>query len=595
LEVFMTAAARRQRRLGGRSASLVSLTALDRRIVGLLSEQRVITSVQLELLLADVPARTLRYRTERLHHAGLAGRSRPYRDSGSAPYHLWPTRRADALARGAPPPAGGERQEPNPLFLAHAAGLTDLYVALVTHADGVGPRLDRFAREAREQFVASGRRRALAPDALVCLHDEQDRELWAFMELDLGTMSHTRLKTKASGYAAYATEAAWQDHYEFCPCLLFLTTSEARAVAFLKTLAGLLGGAGRGYGRERWAVNVSWFAAGACALAHEPARMIGEPCWDDLALAGGGLTLSDCLHAARAPYDAWLEQHEQERKAHEQMLHRLHTNPRALREHLREGHGFHLHSYLERFGKAGHTALRMLIDAEEAPDAAEREALFALARYIGDERLIDGDYYDRPSEPPAPAVQAMVAALAERYRTEQQTLLARLCARYGEGPSVRAIREILDRDGLVWHLDETELEKRAYKDGQARVRRRELRSAYFHRREREARRWARENGLRAWLHGPAPYYEPVDRRWLRFCTHCHEIDFPLPDEKTDRWGNVPGRKRRCLFCASQTLAPWEHEYWRLGDPLAASNSTSPARPLTSARWTEEDGEGDAPG
>jgi hypothetical protein len=97
-----------------------------------------------------------------------------------------------------------------------------------------------------------------------------------------------------------------------------------------------------------------------------------------------------------------------------------------------------------------------------------------------------------------------------------------------------------------------------------------LRSAYFARREREARRWARGNGLRAWLHGPAPHYRHVDRLGLAFCTHCHEIDFPLPEEKADRWGNVPKRERRCLFCASRTLTSWEHEHWRLGDPPAAS-------------------------
>ena len=60
------------------------------------------------------------------------------------------------------------------------------------------------------------------------------RALLAFVELDMGTMSHARLKTKASGYAAYAAEAAWSESHPFCPCLLFLTTSEPRAIAFLQ-------------------------------------------------------------------------------------------------------------------------------------------------------------------------------------------------------------------------------------------------------------------------------------------------------------------------------------------------------------------------
>ncbi len=305
-------------------------------------------------------------------------------------------------------------------------------------------------------------------------------------------------------------------------------------------------------------------------MARTPERALSEPCWDDLTLSGSGLTLTDCLDTARSPYDRWLAHQESERRAREEQLGRLHSDPCKLREHLRDGEGFHLDSYLKRFGEPGHAALRALIDAEEPPDALdEREALFALARYIGDEQLIEGDW-GGPGEPPTPADQTAVDGLVERRRAEQETLLATLGTRYGEGPGIRSIRETLERDGLLPHLDEAELQERAQSDRRARVRQRELRSAYFHRREREARRWARENGLRAWLHGPSPYYRQVDKRWLAFCTDCREIDFPLPDEKIDRWGNAPKRERRCLFCVSQTLATWEHQHWRLGDPPAAS-------------------------
>src|SRR6266545_650761 len=107
---------------------LASLTDTDRRLLTLLAEQRVLKQTQLERLLADTPARTLRYRTERLTRLGLLGRSRAYRERGSAPFHYWPTRVADAFARGEPVPRGGERPEPNPAFLAHAAGLSELYV-----------------------------------------------------------------------------------------------------------------------------------------------------------------------------------------------------------------------------------------------------------------------------------------------------------------------------------------------------------------------------------------------------------------------------------------------------------------------------------
>ena len=53
----MTATARRRRGSHG-PAAVVSLSELDLRIIGLVSDQRVVTSTQLELLLSDMPGRT---------------------------------------------------------------------------------------------------------------------------------------------------------------------------------------------------------------------------------------------------------------------------------------------------------------------------------------------------------------------------------------------------------------------------------------------------------------------------------------------------------------------------------------------------------
>ena len=89
---------------------------------------------------------------------------------------------------GDPIPRGGERDQPNPLFLAHAAALTELYVTLTVGGPGVGLSLLDYRREgdARELFTHLRKERALAPDALVILTDEQGRKLGAFVELDLG-------------------------------------------------------------------------------------------------------------------------------------------------------------------------------------------------------------------------------------------------------------------------------------------------------------------------------------------------------------------------------------------------------------------------
>ncbi|MBS1884507.1 MAG: replication-relaxation family protein, partial [Actinobacteria bacterium] len=158
-----------------RVAPTPPLSNLDHRILALLSRHRVLTQNQLAAIVPEVPARTLRYRCARLADHGLAGRSRPYRERGSAPFHLWPTRRGEAIVVGGPPPRGGERREPNPLFLAHAAGLSEVYVALATTLPE-GIALARFEREgeAREPFTVEGRReRAIAPDALIEIADAE--------------------------------------------------------------------------------------------------------------------------------------------------------------------------------------------------------------------------------------------------------------------------------------------------------------------------------------------------------------------------------------------------------------------------------------
>jgi Replication-relaxation len=372
---------------------LATVTDTDRRLLTLLAEQRVLTQTQLERLLAGTPARTLRYRTERLTRQGLVGRSRPYRDKGSAPFHYWPTRASDAFVRGEPVPRGGERGEPNPQFLHHAERLSELYVLLQVQAPTVGLHLHQFKREgeARELFRADGRERALAPDALVHLHDDNGRGLLAFVELDMGTMSHARLKTKAASYAAYAAEAKWTESHPFCPCLLFLTTTETRAAAFLKLLSGLLDKHRRYsssfYGDWGGGGTLSWFATAACAHAREPERALAEACWDDLSLAGGGLTLPDCLNKARAAYDARRANEEAKQRARDEKRQRLRTKPEARRAYLQEKHLRFQGEHLTLFGGVGATALQLLLGATEPMSEIEQEAFAAIVRQLDDDPL----------------------------------------------------------------------------------------------------------------------------------------------------------------------------------------------------------------
>jgi hypothetical protein len=566
------------RRLGRRDA-LASLSDTDRRLLALLGEQRVLTQTQLERLLPEVPARTLRYRTERLAKIGLVGRSRPYREKGSAPFHHWPTRASDAFVRGVPAPRGGERAEPNPQFLHHAERLSELYVLLTAQAPTVGLRLHTFKREAdaREPFRADGRERALAPDALVQLVDEQGRALLAFVELDMGTMSHARLKTKAAGYVAYAAEAAWAESHPFCPCLLFLTTGEPRAVAFLRVLSGLLDKQGRGnyYSRRRGFFD--WFEAAACAHAREPERALVEDCWDDLALAGGGLTLTDCLNKSRAAYDARRAREEAEQRSRDAERERLRRSPEALRAHLREKQ-LRFHGHLHQFGAAGAAALALLLASEEPMRMLEQDAFAAIVRQLDDD-LLEAKPTPSPVPPSPPETQA-VELLADTYRRRQRERVAELVRRYGEGPLLRMHRRDLDQGDLLGPLTVERLEEHAHRDHDARREQERLRISYLNWREQEARERKHQLGLATRLaHGPAALYPAIDRERLRVCSRCDEIAYPAAKPSRDQYGRLLNRAaERCHFCGSFSLADWDParaakvEYGSVGADLTSGRT-----------------------
>jgi hypothetical protein len=191
----------RRVRLVGRREALNQLSGTDREIVAILSEHRVATTQQVQTLL-EIPERTARYRLDRLWKLGLCGGRQPYAEKGSAPYHWWPSRLADAFHRGRELPRGGEREDPEEAFLLHAAAITGLYVALHRLAPSLGLRLLSFRREveAREEFRRGERRSAVVPDAAIVVA-EGEVEYHALVEVDRGTMSMPRLARKLRAYS----------------------------------------------------------------------------------------------------------------------------------------------------------------------------------------------------------------------------------------------------------------------------------------------------------------------------------------------------------------------------------------------------------
>lgn len=523
----------------------------DRRLLAVLCTHRVVRQDQLERLLPDVPQRTLRYRTRRLHDLGLMGRTRPYRERGSAPNHHWPTRRADCMMNGDPIPRGGEREQPNPLFLAHAAALTELYVALAVEGPSAGLSLFDYRREgdAREPFKHLGKQRALAPDALVILADEQERKLGAFVELDLGTMSHTRLRQKANLYAAYTAADVWQDRHLFLPALLFLTTTNTRARRFLAALQSALAENRRSYSQHK-------LVAGAGALALQPSLLLATACLIDYD-GDELLTLRDVLEAARAPYEQIQRTNQKRRETLDRKRAELHADPVVVREALRRFQGSH-NSYMEELGPAAQRAMEILLASTDIPLPREQAVLQALVSDLEDVLVQPG--FLRPP-PPSADTRRETTLLADTYRERQQRLVDELSARYGDGPSLHRARQAL-RDGELIDRCKVEwLPDAASSDADARDEQHRLRLAYLEWRDAAARQMVRKTGTLARLtRSREDFFPLIDRERLSVCGACREIVFPDAAERsTDRMPTP------CHYCRKRDrLTPYGENTNRTG-------------------------------
>jgi hypothetical protein len=516
-------------------AASAPLSELDRRILDLLSFLRVLTQTQLARLMSpETPPRTIRYRTARLAKLGLVGRTRPYRERGSAPHHLWPTRKGEAIAEGGPPPRGGERREPNPLFLAHAAAISELYVALKTELPD-GLRLAGFEREAdaRETFRGyDGKDHAVAPDAFIQIAEPDERILFGLVELDLGTMSARQLKAKAEGYGEYVKLEGWRERNPYCPPLLFITTSEKRARSFLATCGRV--------------VDQHQMLVAAAGLAREIGRSLVAPEWlvDEDEQSTDLLAILD---GARRPYDEACEREEAEQRKRDAERERLRSDPAALREHLR-ARG-HRDWGIERLGAAA-TALAITLEQDEELEEVERRALLALGAMFADPlclELADGE--------PIANRQVVLDELAMRHRARQLEEIGELAQRFSEGPALRKARagiragELLTMDEVSW------LRQKAADDGRSRDEQERLRSAYLSSREERALyRWKSQRLVtRLVRSGPEDFLEEIDRKSLRLCRSCEEVAYPDPERARYQRGSHDVACR-CHFCGGGDLA-----------------------------------------
>ena len=168
----------------------------------LLNQHRVMTTGQLARA-TDTPERTVRYRLEQLHDAGLVAYARPGRESGSAPRHWWLRPAGARLVAGTAAAEG----KPSAMFAAHAAAITEVWLALSEHGPAHGIQLERWLtdRAGWQEWTAGtywSRRYRLTPDAVAHVRMPDGSPAVAFIEVDLASMTQTLLKEKVARYLA---------------------------------------------------------------------------------------------------------------------------------------------------------------------------------------------------------------------------------------------------------------------------------------------------------------------------------------------------------------------------------------------------------
>ena len=389
-----------------------------------------------------------------------------------------------------------------------------------------------------------GRPRAIAPDARIELRDGVDRLLLAHVEVDRGTMSIPRLRAKAAGYGAYWYAGPWATAYPFCPALIVLTTTEARARSILAVFGDAAQRARRSYVHGDPQLSVA-----ACAMVDDQVRALTDACWRFLG-HDGTFELGPCLEVARRRLDEALATAAKQKAERAERLATLRADPELMAEHLRGLERSRVRERLAGFGAIGCQALQILLDASRRQlSVVEREAVAAVAAYLGAHGLgLDGD----PGATPASEQQAAVARLADSYRARQLDLMEGLVARHGPLPGVLLARDQLRRGTLLSSAEEGAISERAQREAELQRAQLQRRLDFLNERERFAHE---ATGIVGRLFGRAGRAEAsvdlADLTLLRLCRDCGEVAFPGRDSARGRL--IPARI--CPRCGGSALQP----------------------------------------
>ncbi|HYV01419.1 MAG TPA: replication-relaxation family protein [Actinomycetota bacterium] len=529
--------------------ALDQLSSADREIVAVLSEHRVATTQQISTLL-KLPERTARYRLDRLWKLGLCGGRQPYADQGSAPYHWWPSRLADAFHRGNELPRGGEREDPQEQFLRHAAAITGLYVALVRLAPSLGWELLAFAREveAREEFQIGERQAAIVPDAFVLLRDGE-AEYHGMVEIDRGTMSIPRLSKKLSLYLAWAASGVWQERHPYLPALLVLTTTPRRVEKVAAKAEERCRTEARTAPTHSGFVRIHNFVVAATDAVDRPETAVADPVWRNR----GGVECLQLADLLREPWQRWRTEVTEKaaevgeaRRKREAFLGDAEGLRRSVQALNRRWYGISTYNdHLQDLEEGDRDAMELLLN-ETSPmtDLDKRVWRFFARRTVLDEQGRPTDAQEKL--PMTPEDREAIASLREGILVRQREFVASLHARYPYLPWVlRAIRE-LDGGKLLYHRTWWERHERTRKD-LAELKRLQGRAKdYLGWRSHEVstRRWGANVIERLGPRSDRRLARAIDEERLRACPNCEQLVVPSREDLRYQVGY-------CAFCGSR--------------------------------------------
>jgi hypothetical protein len=468
--------------------------------------------------------------------------------------HWWPSRTADAYARGLPLPRGGEREDPTEGLLRHAAAITGLYAAFHRLAPTLGWEVLSWSREteAREEFPASGdRTSAVVPDASVVIR-AGEAHYHALVEVDMGTMSVPRVARKLGLYAEWAASRAWAEHHPYLPVVLFLTTTARRAEHVLgKAEQRLSQASARAFEASEARLLDSLVVAASDAV-HRPEAALADPVWRSRQ-GGSGRPLAEVL---RPSWERWREAVEKERARadarrvrRERLAQDSEAQRRILQERWRDSRTGGVEEYLMHvmaLDPEDRAALEALLEETSPMTETERRAYGYFLRRTG---LDESDEpRDAREELPLNSEERQsIWVLRCLYLDRQRRTVAALHARHPYLPWVlRAIRR-LDEGQILsgWsrrHLA-AETEKALAKLEEANERMAE----YVRWREKAIEEERRRHGFtaRVVVHTAERVGRRLDEDCLRLCPGCEQL-FPVSEEER----TLPWRKPQCPHCGA---------------------------------------------